>query len=221
MRRDGVNELDAAAQHRTNSRIRTSSESSRWVAVVLLASFSALAPIPVVAAETFDIGLATSGSRIDAIAVAASTGSAPTVVLVGGLHGEDASAAAVRAAVTTYERRGRRALNLLAVPLANPDGAALAFPPSGVAYREHAESHVLWRWLGAQAPDLVLVAGDDSALIEALNTQKVADMGRIPARHWSGSISDVAELNGSLGISEAHSELQRRRARSPQQLAEE
>src|ERR1700733_4855919 len=130
MRRDGVNELDAAAQHRTNSRIRTSSESSRWVAVVLLASFAALAAMPVVAAETFDIGLATSGSRIDAIAVAASTSLAPTVVLIGGLLGEDASSAAVRAAVASYERLGRRAVNLLAVPLANPDGTAVAFPPS-------------------------------------------------------------------------------------------
>jgi unsaturated rhamnogalacturonyl hydrolase len=221
MRRDGVSKVNAAAQHPATSRIRPASEPSRLLAVVLLASFAALAALPVVAADTFDIGLATSGSRIDAIAVAATTRSAPTVVLVGGLHGDDASAAAVRAAVASYERRGRRAVNVLAVPLANPDSTALAFPPSGVAYREHAESHVLWRWLGAQAPDLVLVAGDDdSTLLEALNTQKVADMGRIPARHWSGRISDLAELS-TVGISEAHSELQRRRARSPLQLAEE
>jgi unsaturated rhamnogalacturonyl hydrolase len=222
MRRDGVTEVNAAAQHPANSHIWTAPLPGRLIAVVLLALFAALAAMPVVAAETFDIGLATSGSRIDATAVAASTSSAPTVVVVGGLHGEDASAVAVRAAVATYERRGRRAVNVLAVPLANPDGAALAFPPSGVAYRAHAESHVLWRWLGTQAPDLVLVAGDDdSGLLEALNTHKVADMGRIPARHWSGRISDLAELNGALGISEAHSELQSRRARSPQQLAEE
>ena len=214
-------EIDAAAQYLANGRIRTASEPSRLMAAVLLAACAALAAMPALAAETFDIGLATSGSRIDAIAVPASTSSAPTVVLVGGLHGEDSGAAAVRAAVAVYQRRGRRAVNLLAVPLANPDGAAVAFPPTGVAYREHAESYVLWRWLGAQAPDFVLVADDDSGLIDALNTQKVADMGRIPARHWSGRISDLAQLSGTLGISEAHSELQRRRARSPQQLAEE
>ncbi len=111
--------------------------------------------------------------------------------MVGGLHGEDGSAAAVRAAKSLdYERshvRGRKVNTLLAVPLANPDAAALAFPPQGIAYREHAEANVLWRWLGAQAPDLVLVAGNgDADLVEGLNTQKVADMGRIPARHWSG-----------------------------------
>lgn len=193
----------------------------RSVGVVLLAASAALAAMPVLAAQTFDIGLATSGARIDAVAVAARSSSAPTVVLVGGLHGDDGSAAAVRAAVTDYERHGRK-VNLLAVPLANPDGAVLTFPPAGVAYREHAESQVLWRWLGAQAPDLVLVAGDDDAgLIEALNTQKVADMGRIPARLWSGKIADLADSRAAIGMSEAHSELEKRRARSPRQLAEQ
>ena len=107
------------------------------------------------------------------------------------------------------------------MPVANPDGAALVFPPSGVAYREHAESHALWRWLGAQAPDLVLVAGDDdSGLTEALGTQNVADMGRIPARHWSGKPADWAAAAGRRKI-RSTLELERRRARSPRQLAEE
>ncbi len=192
----------------------------RSVSIALLAAFAALAAMPVLAAEMYDIGLASSGARIDAVAVAARSGSAPTVVLIGGLNGDDASAAAVRAAVVDYERH-RRKVNLLAVPLANPDGAALAFPPAGVAYHEHAESQVLWRWLGAQAPDLVLIAGDDdSGLSDALGTQKVADMGRIPARHWSGKIADLAGL-GNIGTSDAHSELENRRARSPRQLAEQ
>jgi unsaturated rhamnogalacturonyl hydrolase len=194
---------------------------ARSVALTLLVTFAALTAMPVSAAETFDIGLATSGARIDALAVAARSNAAPTVVLIGGLHGEDGSAAAVRKAVADYERRGKRPVNLLAIPLANPDGAAPAFPPQGVAYREHAESHVLWRWLGAQAPDLVLVAGEgDSGLLEALNNQQVADMGRIPARHWSGKIADLSVLRGNIEESEAHAELERRRALSPRQFAE-
>jgi unsaturated rhamnogalacturonyl hydrolase len=195
---------------------------ARCVARTLLIVLAALAAMPAWAAETFDIGLATSGARIDALAIPARRSPAPTVVLVGGLNGDDASAAAVRAAVADYEHRLRRPVNLLAVPLANPDGAGMQFAPTGVAYHEHAESHVLWRWLGTQAPDLVLVAGDgDAALIETLNSQPVAEMGRIPARHWSGKIADLAVLRDNIGKSEAHMELDRRRARSPRQLAVE
>ncbi len=187
----------------------------------MLAWLCCLAAVPAFAAGTFDIGLATDGTRIDAMEVAASGTAAPTVVLVGGLHGNDSSAAAVRAAVAAYGRRSRRPVNLLAVPLANPDGATLEFPPTGVAYREHAESHVLWRWLGVQAPDMVLVAGeDDAGLIEALSTHKVADMGSIPARHWSGRTADLKALDGPIAESAAHLELEHRRARSPRQLAE-
>ncbi|MEO8306692.1 MAG: glycoside hydrolase family 88 protein [Pseudomonadota bacterium] len=179
---------------------------------------------PAATAETFDIGLSTSGTRIDAVAGKAPSNSTLTVVLVGGLHGEDESTAAVRAAVAAYDQSHTRNIRLLAVPLANPDGVALSFPPTGVAYREHSEAHALWRWLGTQAPDLVLIAGDDYGLAEALRTQKVADMGRIPARRWP----QASQLNGNwisqlgpIAKSEAHAELESRRARSPRQLAQE
>ena len=195
---------------------------ARSVVMAVLATFTVLIARPLAAAEVFDIGLASSGARIDAMAVPATGKSAPTVVLVGGLHGEDATAAAVRAAVAAYERRRSRPVQLLAVPVANPDGAALVFPPAGIAYREHAESHALWRWLGSQAPDLVLVAGnDDSGLAAALGAQTVADMGRIPARRWSGKAADWMAPTNAIARSEAHLELDRRRERSPRQLAEE
>jgi len=186
-----------------------------------LAGIALLASHGACAQERFDIGLAGSGARIDALAVPATSEAAPTVVLIGGLHGEDATTTAVRAAVAAYQHRRRRPVQLLAVPLANPDATALVFPPTGIAYREHAESHVLWRWLGALAPDRVLIAdGDDAGLAAALGAQPVADMGRIPARHWSGRDGDLIP-HGALAPSEAHRELERRRARSPRQLAEE
>ncbi|HEY4338874.1 MAG TPA: glycoside hydrolase family 88 protein [Steroidobacteraceae bacterium] len=195
--------------------------SVRSFAIIVLASLTALIARPLIAAEVFDIGLAANGARIDAVAVPATARSAPTVVLVGGLHGEDGTTAAVRAAVATYEHSRKRAVNLLAVPLANPAGAIVMFPPTGVAYDEHAESHVLWRWLGTQAPDLVLIAGDDAGLLEALGSQKVADMGRIPAHQWSGKTDDWTVHSETIAISDAHAELERRRARSPRQLAQE
>jgi rhamnogalacturonyl hydrolase YesR len=142
------------------------------------------------------------------------------VVLVGGLAGNDGTVAAVRAAVANYARAGDRPVRLLAVPLANPDGVDLEFAPGGVAYRERSESHALWRWLGAQAPDLVLIAGEqDSGLAAALGSQAVADMGRIPARPWSGT-GDWVQGLGRVARSEAAVELERRLARSPRQLAQ-
>jgi unsaturated rhamnogalacturonyl hydrolase len=189
------------------------------IRLVLLAACAAMACGSASAAETFDIGLAANGARIDAIAVAADQDTAPLVVLLGGLHGEDASTAAVRAAAETYGKRRGRTVRLLAVPLANPAGATLKFPPDGVAYRERQESHVLWRWLGAQAPDLVLVAdADDAGLAAALGAQVVADMGRMPAQRWSGEADWYTKL-GRIGKSAAHRELERRRTRTPRQLA--
>ncbi|MET0291030.1 MAG: glycoside hydrolase family 88 protein, partial [Steroidobacteraceae bacterium] len=114
--------------------------------------------------------------------------------------------------------RRARPVNLLAIPLANPASASLTFPPSGIAYRENAESNALWRWIGAHAPDLVLVAGDDAGLAAALSANVVADMGRIAARAWNAN-DDLARL-GPLPKSAARLELDRRRARSPRQLAE-
>jgi rhamnogalacturonyl hydrolase YesR len=194
---------------------------ARTFSTILLVAFAALLARPMAAAEPFDIGLAASGARIDAVAVEAHGKSVRTVVLVGGLKGADSSTTAVRAAVAAYEQRHKRTVRLLAIPVANPDGGSLEFPPTGIAYREHPESHALWRWLGTQAPDLVLIAGDDDlGLAAALGAQKVADMGRIPARRWSGAADWLADL-GPIAKSEAHTELERRRARSPRQLAGE
>ena len=116
---------------------------------------------------------------------------APTVLIVGGLDGDNATAAAVRTAVASYEKLHARdrAFNLLAVPVANPERAALEFPPTGVAYREHSESHALWRWIGTHGPDLVLIAGTNaargapssSAQALALGTQRARARGTLAA----------------------------------------
>ena len=57
---------------------------------------------------------------------------------------------------------------MIGIAVANPARSSLIFPPIGVAYRDSAESHVLWRWIGVHAPDLVLVAGSDPASDTAL-----------------------------------------------------
>src|SRR5207342_1934951 len=132
------------------------------------------------AAERWSIGLSSAGSVIEALVVAGASPSSPTVLLVGGVQGKDRSADAVAREASAFEAlpQNRRRFRLMAIPIANPDAQALQFPPTGAAYREHAESHVLWRWIGTHAPDVVLIAGPDSGLADALSQNDVADVGR-------------------------------------------
>jgi rhamnogalacturonyl hydrolase YesR len=65
-----------------------------------------------------------------------------------------------------------------------------------VAYRENAESHALWRWIGMHAPDRVRVVGNDP-----------------------GGLAQAVLRTPIAGI--APGELNRRRARSPRQVADE
>ena len=148
-----------------------------------------LLAVPLIGAEHRVIGLSASGKPIEALVVTGVPPAAPTVMLIGGLSGGSAgdseSAQMVAAEVENLESSppSRRRFHLLAIPLANPDKSPLVFPPNGVAYRENAESHMLWRWIALQAPDLVvIVGGGDSGLAQALSTNAVAGVGRIPAR---------------------------------------
>ncbi len=182
-----------------------------------------LAALPAAALESFDAGRTTNGTRIDAVAVSAASAAAPTVLLVGGLRGADASVDAVRRAVAQIDaqRPRRRTVNVIAIPLANPDGAPVAFPPTGAAYREHAEAHTVWRFIGAHAPDLVLIAGDDAGLAAALAADAPAGVGRVPSRAWSASDSLGALRAAGVPKSEAHREIERRLARGPRDLLAE
>jgi rhamnogalacturonyl hydrolase YesR len=181
------------------------------------------------ASEHRTVGLSASGRPIEALVVTGAAPAAPTVMLVGGLNdssnGGSESGQMVSAAVKDLESDppGRRRFHLLAIPLANPDRSPLIFPPTGVAYRENPESHALWRWIALQGPDLVLIVGPgDSGLAQALSTNVVAGVGRIPARVIiTARPTTLLSLPRDIPPSEAHLEINRRRARSPQQLAEE
>lgn len=182
-----------------------------------------LLPATAIAAERWTIGLSASGAPIEAVVVAGPSVSSPTVLLVGGLQQPDRSGDGVAREWTAFEQipQNQRAFRLIAIPRANPDGQLLQFPPSGVAYREQVESHVLWRWVGVHAPDLVLVAGPDSGLVEALSVNVVADVGRIPARRIETTAGILQSLPVPIGFSAAHQEVTRRLARSPRAFAEE
>jgi unsaturated rhamnogalacturonyl hydrolase len=182
-----------------------------------------LLPAVAIASERWTIGLSTRGSAIEAVMVAGGSLSSPTVLLVGGLERTDQSSDAVAREAAAFEQipQRQRAFRLIAIARANPDAQPLQFPPPGVAYREHVESHVLWRWLGTHAPDLVLVAGPDPGLVDALSLNVVIDVGGIPARRVDASTRLLQSVTADIAVSSAHQEIERRLARTPRALAEE
>jgi rhamnogalacturonyl hydrolase YesR len=188
-----------------------------------LAITGLLCVLPIVRAEIRDVGLTESGTVIEASVLTARSAALPTVLVIGGLAGDDESASIVRQELKAFEaiNPDRRRFRLLAIALANPDRATLAFPPAGIAYRDNSESHALWRWIAIQAPDLVLIAGNrDFGLADALSNNAVAGIGRIPARlvpARPGILKSVKEIP----LSEAHQEIDRRLTRTPHQVAEE
>ena len=180
--------------------------------------------LPLSAAERRDVGLTQKGARIEASVVPGPSPAAPTVLLIGGLAGDDESSRAVTREIQTFEAipQARRPFQLLAITVGNPDSARLQFPPAGVAYRENAESHALWRWIGIHAPDLVLIAGnEDFGLAEALSQNAAARVAKIPARRTNAAAGILASLSTAIPASDARKEIEWRRSRSPRQLADE
>lgn len=173
------------------------------------------------AADRIAIGLTADRTPIEAFAATGVEANLPRVVLLGGLDGTPAGAMVKE--LTAWERsRSRKRFSVVAIPLANPSKAALQFPPQSDAYRDNPESHVLWRWLGAHAPDLVIIAGPDPAhLAAALEREMVAGMGRIPARLAKNPERLLREVKPPLAPSTAREEANRRTARSPREVAEQ
>ncbi len=154
----------------------------------------------------------------------------PRVLLIGGLDGRAESVAAVTATLQAWRadaKIGSR-VAVSAVPNARPDASALApsFPPAGEAYLkpETDAAHYLWRWIGMQAPDLVLIvaaAGDASAasLAKALGETAPCGMGTIPATVIA--TGSAVTLPETIAPSPARQEWRRRVARTPVGVATE
>ena len=190
--------------------------------LLVLVTASLVVPSAVHAAERWTIGLTVNGAPIETLAVAGAAADSPTVLLVAGIEGRDQTSEAVARETAAFEARSQtqRQFRLLAIPIANPDAQPLQFPPTGAAYREQIESHVLWRWIGTHAPDLVLIVGPDSGLAEALSRNIVADVAPIPARRVEPT-APILDALTAIQTSEAHRELERRLARSPRAAAEQ
>ena len=140
---------------------------------------SVLLPLCSISAQAFGadklyVGLTASDKRIEALVVEGAPVAAPTILLIGGLAGQDESSQMVLNEVRSFDagKKAVRPFRLLAIPVANPEKSMLQFPPEGVAYRENPESYALWRWIALQGPDLVLIAGLDSGLANALSRSR-------------------------------------------------
>ena len=174
----------------------------------------------------WEIGLSAQRTVIEAYGVSAGLPNARTVVYLGGLSGASPAAALIRTLHEEYAQlsNAERTINLIAIPVANPDPETLQFPPDGEAYGENPVSHALWRWLAVHAPDLVIIAGTDTAgLGDALQREKVAGVGSIPVQVLPETAVSLAQLLQMPPVAEsaARQELTRRIQRSPQQLAEQ
>lgn len=175
----------------------------------------------------FTVGLTAGEGRIVALATPGSLDIATRkhrVLLLGGLDGSAASTAAVENAFRRF--RNSKNYAIAAIPAANPQNARLSFPPTGEAYKDNTESHVLWRWIGVHAPDFVLIAGADPAnLVQALWASEAAGIGKIPAAAVPATdtfLEDwIAKTKGGPGLSPARQEMQRRAKRSPLETARE
>ena len=175
-------------------------------------------------AEDRYVGLTSGGSRIKATVIEGASPRSPTVLLLGGLNGPDESVKIVSEETRRFAsiQSSSRGFRLLSIALANPDGTKLVFPPAGVAYRDNSESHVLWRWIAIEAPDLVLVmAGEDFGLAEAISRSGPAEAGLIPAQRVAVKAGILESVPKEIQASPADLEMNRRRARSPLQLAAE
>jgi unsaturated rhamnogalacturonyl hydrolase len=203
--------------------VRPIALSRPWCSARIVAAAAALgAAFTAVTARAYEVGLAADGTLIAATVSAAADANAPTVLLLGGLA-EDGSALAVERAAQEYERRParRRAVTLVAIARANPARAPLVFPPTGAAYRDNAESHALWRFMGTLAPDLVLVAGEDHGLVAALAAETPAGIGRVAGRLWRGADELLSLRRADVGRSAASAEVARRLRRAPRDVAAE
>lgn len=174
----------------------------------------------------WEIGLSSNRTAIEAFGVEANTRAAATVLYLAGLDGATGHSLALRSLLNSYSQVevADRPINLIVIPLSNPQAERLKFPPQGSAYREDPVSNALWRWIAVHAPDLVVIAGEDEfGLASALQNESVAGVGSIPVQAYSNTTASIDYLlnSSNLRSSAARQEIDRRLSRSANDFAEQ
>lgn len=161
------------------------------------------------AAFAIAVGLAGSGKVIDA-EVRNEAPADRRVLIISGLDGSRENATLVKA-----EKPEPKRFRSTVIAMANPDNAKLQFPPPGAAYKEHPESHYLWRFVLADAPDLVVIVGADNGDLASALTKHVPVIRLDPQKGFLRRIRPPVEPSG------LSRERRSRLDRSPKQMAEE
>ena len=165
--------------------------------------------------------LKTVMKAIEALSVPAKAAFAAEVVVLGGLSGEAASSNEVRAAYEDYVNSSDNFLNVTFIPAANPDAEPLSFPPAEPAYGSNWTATMLWHWLSAHAPDVVIITGDDEAGLGTALDAGIAGLGNIASFRLEYQKQLKAALTGRKLFPEsaAHTALLARSARSADTMA--
>lgn len=143
------------------------------------------------------------------------------VLIVGSLDGTGAAVDATLGALKRFYRRSfsdplRRRWSVSAIPCANPDGfhagtpmkngsggnPMQGYPPTGEAYHSETdpEAAYVWRWIGMNAPDFVIVVrGNDSAQEKEVSRPLIAEA-------MDERLQRLAEALGTAGAPELSSD---------------
>lgn len=172
-------------------------------------------------AQTTTVGMTESRQSIDAHVVPAHVNDAPTVIVVGGLSADGASSNAAMAGYEVWRSESQRLLGVSFVPHANPDAARLQFPPQGSAYEDDWTGWSLWRWLGLQGPDHVIIMGADEYGLGPALEDGIPGLGGIPYTLLDSAeeLQDFLREQRYMPISDARATLDQRRERSAADIA--
>ena len=158
---------------------------------------------------------------IEALNVPAQEAFASEVVVLGGLSGDAASSNEVLGAYQDYVNSADNFLNVSFIAAANPGAEPLTFPPPEPAYGNNWTATMLWHWLSAHAPDVVIIIGDDDAGLGAALAAGIDGLGNIASFRLEYQKQLKAALTGRKLFPEsaAHTALLARNARSADTMA--
>ena len=179
-------------------------------------------PFTHVLAQTWTVGQSRTHSSITAVSVPAQQAAAPRIVVIGSLSGDAASTGTVQIGYEAYVNTAENFLDVTFIGAANPDAETLQFPPPEPAYTGNPTSWSLWQWLGAHAPDAVVILGGDEYGLGAALANGLPGIGSVPSYllDYENELIDGLSGRQNIEVSPAHQALLARSQRSAGTVAQ-